>query len=263
MKRLLALVLFLTLTIFSFADSAAEVRDQMIGSSASPIATPDQSQTTINPQDQAERILANPLYREQIDTQEGESWLSTALENLFNRIGEWLSNLFRNRQEPNGSSLQAAAGLTEVMIVVLLAILAAFIIYMLAQIRFKKKNDNPETDSLVTDAEAGRNADQWLTEADKLAASGDFRAAIRCLYIASLVRMDEARLLRFERHETNWEHLYRFRDLPNKPGEFHLEPLTLRFDQAWYGFVPQSQSDVDWFKSEYRSLLTGIKGISQ
>jgi hypothetical protein len=146
------------------------------------------------------------------------------------------------------------------MIVILLAVLAAFVIYLVSQIKLKRQPDSGNVDNLMSEEEARRSADQWLTEADKLAARGEFRAAVRCLYLACLIRMDESNTLRFERHQTNWEHLYRFRDLTNKPGNFQLEPLTQKFDNAWYGFIPQSQTDVDWFKSEYQALLAGLRG---
>ena len=258
--RLPLVLASIVLFSMSLGQSATEVRDQILGSA--PTGSPTQSISTPidSPQSQAERILQNPLYRESLNTAEGESWLNEALNNFFERIGEWLGNLFDRPQQQRGSPIVASQGVTQVMIVILLAVLAAFVIYLVSQIKLKRQPDSGNVDNLMSEEEARRSADQWLTEADKLAARGEFRAAVRCLYLACLIRMDESNTLRFERHQTNWEHLYRFRDLTNKPGNFQLEPLTQKFDNAWYGFIPQSQADVDWFKSEYQALLAGLRG---
>ncbi len=258
--RLPLVLASIVLFSMSLGQSATEVRDQILGSA--PTGSPTQSISTPidSPQSQAERILQNPLYRESLNTAEGESWLNEALSNFFERIGEWLGNLFNRPQQQRGSPIVASQGVTQVMIVILLAVLAAFVIYLVSQIKLKRQPDSGNDDNLMSEEEARRSADQWLTEADKLAARGEFRAAVRCLYLACLIRMDESNTLRFERHQTNWEHLYRFRDLTNKPGNFQLEPLTQKFDNAWYGFIPQTQSDVDWFKSEYQALLAGLRG---
>jgi hypothetical protein len=258
--RLPVVLASVVLISMSFGQSATQVRDQILGSS--PVGSPTQSIPipVDSPQSRAERILQNPLYRESLNTAEGESWLNEALNNFFERLGELLGNMFNRPQEQRGSPIVASQGVTQVMIVILLAVLAAFVIYLISQIKLKRKPGSEATDNLMSEEEARRSADQWLTEADKLAAQGEFRAAVRCLYLACLIRMDESNTLRFERHQTNWEHLYRFRDLTQKPGNFQLEPLTQKFDNAWYGFIPQTQSDVDWFKSEYQALLAGLRG---
>ncbi len=212
------------------------------------------------PATQAKEILSNPLYRESLDTTKGESWLGKALENLFEKIGDWFSNMFKSKESsPSIGGLGAGEFIIQGIIVILIAILIGFLIFMIAQIRLKKKSSIVGEEGLVSDEEAKRSADQWIREADRLAADGLFREAIRCLYLACLIRMDEQRVLRFERHETNWEHLLRFRDLPTKPGGFDLLPATQKFDLAWYGLVPQAQSDVDWFKEEYQQLLNGLR----
>lgn len=221
------------------------------------------SNSASTPKQQAEEILSNPLYRENIQTEGEESWLSRAMQ----EFSDWLNNLLNRQREPrqNGSPFLAAAGaLSQIVIFILVAALIGFLIFMIAKIRINRKGKIDDTDSdLVSAEEAKRSADQWITEADRLSRNGEFRAAIRCLYLACLMRLDENRILRFERHETNWEHLHRFRDIAVKPGNFNLDPVTQKFDQAWYGLIPQNLDDVEWFKSEYQKLLQGIREVKQ
>jgi hypothetical protein len=264
MKRFLLLVCIL----FNVTVALAQPKENKISpelqklqqdilSTNSPISTPNTPSTT--PSDQAKEILSNPLYRESLDTSKGESWLAQAINNLFEKIADWFSNMFKNEQKEQTGSFGAAPMIIQGIIVILIAALIGFLIFMLAQIRLKRKVPIEDSEGLISKEEANRSADQWLKEADRLASEGLFREAIRCLYLACLIRMDEQRVLRFERHETNWEHLHRFRDLPSKPGGFDLQPATQKFDHAWYGLVPQDQSDVNWFKDEYQLLLDGLR----
>jgi hypothetical protein len=256
--RILALLL---ITIYTVAAAWAnpdldQIRDQMTGKTQ-PSTGP--TTTILDPQAQAQKITESPLYIKSKPNQDSKSWLSDSLENFFERIGKFLEKLFDNRQAPNAPSAQLGPGIGQVIIAILIAILAGFLIFMLAQLRFGKKGKSESSETLISAEEARRTADQWISEADRLAAAGQFREAVRCLYLACLIRMDEQQILRFERHETNWEHLYRFRDLPHKPTGFDLDPVTRNFDAAWYGFVPQSQANVDEFKGAYTTLLQSIR----
>ncbi|MFM9873351.1 MAG: DUF4129 domain-containing protein [Fimbriimonadaceae bacterium] len=264
MKTFLTFLVSICLLTVSFSQSDTETASPQLRKIQESILANPKSATipvapTGEPANQAKEILSNPLYRENVDTSKGESWLSDAIENLFRKIGDWLSNLFKGKEAPQVGGIGGGAAIIQGIVYLLIAILVGFLIFMLAQIRLKKKLIGNDEDSLVSDEEAKRSADQWIKEADRLAADGLFREAIRCLYLACLIRLDEQRVLRFERHETNWEHLHRFRDISNKPGAFDLQPATQKFDHAWYGLVPQDQSDVNWFKTEYQQLLDGLR----
>lgn len=237
-----------------------QLRDSLNGGPTT--STPDTPQTIQGkaPEAKVKEILSNPIYRDQIST-EKESWLGEALETLFRRIGEWFGNLFPKPQGPApvGAGM---AGMTNAVIWILIAVLAGFIVYALASIAWKKRRagETHEGTGLVDDEEANRSADEWLTQADRLANEGRYREAVRCLYLASLIRLDEAKILRFERHETNWEHLYRYTDAPGRLASFNLHPVTQNFDQIWYGFNTQGMPDVVWFRNEYQNLIQAIKG---
>lgn len=235
-----------------------QLRDSLTGTQGTPTGDVP---TTLNgkaPEEKVKEILSNPIYRDQVSEQKG-SWLNDALETLFRRIGDRASNLMPKQSSAPG--IGGAAIFTNFVIWILVAILAAFLVYMIASIAYKKRKAESGTadGGLIDDDEVDRSSDEWLTQADKLANEGRFREAVRCLYLASLIRLDEAKILRFERHETNWEHLYRYKDAPGRLAAFDLTPLTQQFDQIWYGFNTQGRPDVVWFRSEYQVLLDAIK----
>jgi hypothetical protein len=80
----------------------------------------------------------------------------------------------------------------------------------------------------------------YLDEAAQLAERGEARAALRALYLATLVNLDRAHLIDFEPAKTNWQYL---RGLP--PGELRklFAAFTRIFDHKWYGHEPATPED--------------------
>lgn len=97
--------------------------------------------------------------------------------------------------------------------------------------------------SLVKEAELeveGNESDDMLTSkgalkrAETLSTQGDYRNAIRYLYLSSLLVLDEQGLMRYDRSRTNREYLRSASSNPElaKP----LRDVIDVFDRVWYGF---------------------------
>ena len=82
---------------------------------------------------------------------------------------------------------------------------------------------------------AVQTAAQLRHEADDLARDSSYRLAIRTLYLAALVRLDERGLLRFERALTNREVLRSAAAHDGATLSQRLAPLVERIDRFWYG----------------------------
>lgn len=73
-----------------------------------------------------------------------------------------------------------------------------------------------------------------MQRAQSLSGQGDYRNAIRYLYLSSLLVLDEQGLLRYDRSRTNREYL---RSLSSKPELADpLRDVIDVFDRVWYGF---------------------------
>ena len=73
-----------------------------------------------------------------------------------------------------------------------------------------------------------------LQRAQTLSGQGDYRNAIRYLYLSSLLVLDERGLLRYDRSRTNREYL---RSVSSKPElATPLRDVIDVFDRVWYGF---------------------------
>jgi len=108
--------------------------------------------------------------------------------------------------------------------------------------------------------EPERTLDEWLDMANKLTADGKYREAVRCLYLACLLRFDEHLVARFDRGQTNWEHLARIRASSRMPIGLDFESPTKRFDTIWYGHRTRGLSDVDQFKDWYGRITEALAG---
>ena len=88
---------------------------------------------------------------------------------------------------------------------------------------------------------------------ESLALRGDFRAAIRKLYVSLLFELERQGMIRLQAATTNREYLAKIRQ------QVGLYPvmtfLTDRFDYFWYGKFTSSQTDFDEFLSRYREAL--------
>lgn len=213
------------------------------------------------------RIKTSPDYRD-FGAKKDNTWiaqggksLAAALDRLMNRM---------QPSEPpqmNPPSSGGAGGMAvfmQGMVYFVWFVLGALVLFLLVfavrhfswRSRLAKK-----TSALLDDDEPDRSLDEWLAEADRLAALGKHREACRALYLASLMRYDHAGIARFLRGETNWEHWFRIRQHPTGEMLFNFEPPTRAFDRVWYGFRVNGQADVDQFREWYVELTAAIKAV--
>jgi hypothetical protein len=156
---------------------------------------------------------------------------------------------------PDGGLLNPAP-VVQAVIWILLLSLAVFAVYFLVKMRFTINRKKKTIGGLLDDSELERSADEWLAQSDRLAAEGKHREAVRCLYVACLMRL--------ERGETNWEHLRRFEKSPRRPQALDFATATLQFDLVWYGFKVKGASDVAAMRTFYTQILEAgnLKGAA-
>jgi hypothetical protein len=106
---------------------------------------------------------------------------------------------------------------------------------------------------LAAHVEADWTATHARAAAAEAAAEGDYRRAIRYRYLATMLELDEADRLHFDRALTNLEHLRR------APAHLRetLRPLVLTFDRVWYGGNPASAADYQ----QYTALAQAVEAV--
>jgi hypothetical protein len=92
-----------------------------------------------------------------------------------------------------------------------------------------------------------KESDNWAELAQSEAARQDWRAAVHCLYWATIVMMEGRKLWRQNRTRTPREYLLLLE--PGSRMQQTLRRLTQLFERIWYGLRPAAESD-------YESALT-------
>lgn len=115
--------------------------------------------------------------------------------------------------------------------------------------------------NLIAEAENGTHgngetapltADAARQRARELSQAGDHRTAIRYLYLASLLLLEERGLLRYDRTLTNRETL---RSVANRPDlAAPLQEVVETFDRVWYGYQEVDEPTFEHYAERVEDL---------
>ena len=97
---------------------------------------------------------------------------------------------------------------------------------------------------------------QALEQAVALADDGDLRSAMRQLYLATLLLLDERGILSFDRTLTNREIVGALRPLPELAQA--LQPVVNAYDPVWYGRKPIDNLQFE----DFRQRIEGARAAA-
>ncbi len=110
----------------------------------------------------------------------------------------------------------------------------------------------PSAASIASNEERNLSSMQSSQRAVEQAAAGNYRDAIRYLYLTTLILLDERGLLRFDHSLTNREYLQRLG--PSRLTAL-LTPIVDTFDRTWYGHNLPTREEYD----HYASMVDEVK----
>lgn len=191
-----------------------------------------------------------------------------SLSNRFERWWRaWMRKLFDRTSDPDfqapptlaPSSGEGAAN----FIVLLLLVAVVAVVVVVVFLAFRGKGDEGsevemESASVSKDAPdpmsaLARPPEGWSSLADELAARGDFRGAVRSLYLALLSRLHGIGAIDYDPTLSNWDYCRQFRGHREWVPTF--KDLTLRFDFVWYGHTEVSREGYGVFKKLTEPIL--------
>ena len=143
------------------------------------------------------------------------------------------------------------AWLVQVITVLATVALAGTIAYVLAQIAGEFA---AETRPVGDEDSVGvpLTADAALDRAQKLSMGGDYRSALRYLYLSTLLLMEERGHFRYDRSLTNREYLNRVANDPTL--SVTLQDVVDVFDRTWYGYQPLDEETYQRYAETVESL---------
>ena len=208
--------------------------------------------------DKIREILTRPAYQP-----ERETAIGSFIKQVFRRLRALMSELYlsltRLLERLFGVSAQSAWFSNVVLVVVLVAAFIAALSMIRKRRRApaarKKKTRMVLGEEITADSTSSELAEAGLAAAR----TGDFRAAIRKLYVALLYELAELNLIELDDSATNHEYLgkvSRFGVLAQP-----MRYLTDRFDYVWYGMFPSTEEDFAAYFSKYEEAVASAKTL--
>jgi hypothetical protein len=191
-------------------------------------------------QETLQAILSRPEF--QYEAREPTWW-----ERIWERIQLWIW------EQVSRFAPSAAVGdwLTVFILVVSGLVIGLVLFYVLRRLRadFAAEarfdlGDDPHLDNITAD-----RAWQRAQESSDL---GDYRQAVRYLYLSTLLLLEERDLLRYDRALTNREYLSRLAHRPDLAAI--LREVVDVFDRVWYGYQPLSEGEYGRFADRVQTL---------
>jgi hypothetical protein len=225
-----------------------------------------------------QEILKRPLYqRWQLRQDRDAAEQSSLIKHIQDRVGrmqkwlsDWLARFSRGRHAGGGHAGGSTGGLSTFFWVIAWVVLGLFVvavIFLIVRIvrgsRMAVVAGNVLSREQVADALTKGNAlalagEQWLDEASRLAAERNFRAMYRALYLALLSGLHSQGKIDFNRHQTNWVYVSRYRGATGERKIFSR--LTELFDNVWYGQKDGDGRDLDSLQREVLELIASKEG---
>ncbi len=178
-------------------------------------------------QQRLDQMLSEPPFA----SQEGKTLLQQLIEKILDAL-EWLLSPLGNEDGTARSLLGMVIWVVGIILIVGILFLVARNIYrsLTAEVRLQEQQETLPRLS----AKAAQQ------QAQSLANQGDYRTAIRYLYLSALLWLDERNLLIYDHALTNREYLAQLQDVTLRE---RLKPIVETFDRVWYGHAPVSADE--------------------
>lgn len=183
--------------------------------------------------------------------------ISEWLSSMWERVRDWWQRVNRSRErkpEPSseGWSLGGAAVAQPALYVLLVALVAAGAYVLFRQ--WQQRRRQPSQVAVAAAAVAAPVADvadegilatqhpedEWLRLARDLAARGEYRLAVRALFLASLAGLAARGALSIARHKSNRDYLREFERRARNHADWQqaLRDSVRSLERVWYGSFP-------------------------
>jgi hypothetical protein len=192
--------------------------------------------------------LANILARPEFQW-EPSPW-QQLLAQVRQRIREFLRRLFPER-EGSGTLTVSLPGLPTFLMIVGSMILF-FVLFSVFQDLSGVFVSEAELAAHAKLDDADLTSSTALKKAHTLSAGGDYRSAVRYLYLSTLLLLDERDILRYDRTLTNREYVRKLRRAPRLARTF--QNVVNVFDRVWYGNQKLDASDFEAYAAKVDDL---------
>jgi len=202
-------------------------------------------------------------------------WLIEMLGKGIKKIGswitkfiEWLEDMLPKPDKKTETSKGNWITPVRMVLMILLIFLVVVLAYIFVRIWQRRRTRPVEMVSAVaatapdlTDENLKADVlstNRWLTMAGELAEKGEYRLAMRALYLATLAHLADHDMITIEMYKSNREYE---RELKRRAHE-HQELISIFsaslnfFERVWYGMYRIARPDFDDFTTSHQRMMT-------
>jgi hypothetical protein len=207
-----------------------------------------------NPTAKIREILARAPYREKTDDP-----ATAFVKNIRRKVIDFIKDLLR-RMFGGLVGTTTGANLFFIALIVIGLGAAVFLTVRILKGRGARKRVDKKRSVLGEEIEEGVTSADLATAALIAARAGDFRSAIRKLYISLLYELAEREVIQIDAHTTNHEYLARVARFA--PLAAPMRYLTDRFDYFWYGMFSSSEEDFRLYMERYSEAMERARSVA-
>jgi hypothetical protein len=155
----------------------------------------------------------------------------SAVDRLAAAAADWLIDLLRRLGLDGGAGVEIARGLAWMVAALAVAGLALLLVHT-----WRRRGAHAAAGPTAGSREVSRPSAEWVARVAQALDTGELREAVRCAYLAAVVRLEEQGVWRVDEARTPREYL---RLVP--PDDRRKQPfgdLTREFERSWYGAQP-------------------------
>jgi hypothetical protein len=144
------------------------------------------------------------------------------------------------------AALGASTAITILTIIGVIAVVGLVTLLIVGIVNYIQKRSSiassylPTSGLAINEQEAElvsqRDYTRLIQLAKQNASEGEYRNGYRLIYLATLVLLDTAGIIRIDRSKTNWEYLRNIQRNGHDAVHGLTTPLTAEFDRIWYGY---------------------------
>jgi len=134
------------------------------------------------------------------------------------------------------------------------ALFLILLVLVLIAKRFRRLPLRKQDYSVSIEPQNLADPESMKIEAYEWSQKGDYRQAIRCLFLSLLLYLDKIGLLTYDQGKTNGQYLSEaHKGMANEAENFAF--LILLFERKWYGMEESSEQDFHQYKQTFASLI--------
>lgn len=199
--------------------------------------------------------LASPEYRLDAPEKSALERIGDSIAAPIKRFFEWLGGKLRGLAPgaPSGTFAYYVMIVLYVLVIAGAVVGVAYLIVVIvrhAALRKQGRKRKPVVSHVsIDEPDPDVEPEELIEAARRHAEIGDWRAAYRSAFTATLVRLDRLGAIRFERHRTNGDYVRALRSRPSLHSLFR--PAAREFDARWYGRMSVSAEDYERMVAVY------------